>query len=179
MCCSVLQCVAVKDDIKRIYFFQHYRSRTSCVAVYRSVSQSVVACCNTLQYVAVRFSALHVCSAWQYVAVYCSVLQSVAVRGNAWQCIQCVAVCCSVLQLRAQISEGMTLFIERVRKCQKCVTTAPADYHRRHELVVMHYMHQLNGPSRTEWDYSLSLSRATAESLRKSAGAAVRPGDFF
>jgi len=84
LCCSVLQCVAVR-----------------C-----SVLQCAVVCCSVLQCVAVR------CSVLQCVAVCCSVLQCVTVvqicsRGPSvshtanhvmHSVLQCVAVCCSVLQ---------------------------------------------------------------------------------
>jgi len=58
-------------------------------------------------------SAAKVCNiTWplQCVAVCCSVLQGVAVRCSALQCVKCVAVCCSMLQCRPQrcaISPGL------------------------------------------------------------------------
>jgi len=77
VCCSVLQCVAVR-----------------CSVLWR-----VVACCSVLQCVAVC------CNVLQCVAVCCSVLQCYEHPGErAWrrerrECVlQCVAVCCSVLQ---------------------------------------------------------------------------------
>jgi len=90
-----------------------------CVAVWRSVSQCVAACCTVLQpnnvphkitlYGAVCCRVLQcaaVCSSvLQCVAVCCSVLQRVAACCSVLQrvavcrrVLQCVAVCCSVLQ---------------------------------------------------------------------------------
>ena len=104
-CCSVLQCVAV------------------CCRVLQCVAEccSIVVCCSVLRCVAVCHSVIpwpfafieHFHSQWrdfascllQCVAVCCSMLQYVAVCCSVLQCVavrcsvlQCVAMCCSVLQ---------------------------------------------------------------------------------
>ena len=89
LCCSVLQCVAVRF------------SALQCVVVCCSVLQCVAVCCSVLQCVAVCCSALQKCSRGPSVShsanqVMHSVLQCVAVCCSV---LQCVAVCCSVLQL--------------------------------------------------------------------------------
>jgi len=99
VCCSVLQCVAVRGSLLQ------------CVAVRCSVMQGVLVCsiprkqrdCPfarefVLQGVAVR------CSVVQCSAVWCSVLQCVAVCCSV---LQCVAVCCSVLQCVAVCSSTL------------------------------------------------------------------------
>ena len=70
-----------------------------CVAVYCSVLQRVAVCCSVLQcsprMICARSATCFRRSMLQCVAVCCSVLQCVAVLCNV---LQCVAVCCSVLQ---------------------------------------------------------------------------------
>ena len=65
MCCSALQCDAVRYNTLR-----H-------VAVFYSVLHCVAVCCSVLQCAAVR------CSALQCVAVCCNALQCIAVRWEA------------------------------------------------------------------------------------------------
>jgi len=69
LCCSALQCVAVRCSVLQ------------CVAVCCSALQCVAVCCSVLQCVAVC------CSVLQCVAVRCSVLQCVAVCCSALQCL--------------------------------------------------------------------------------------------
>jgi len=64
----------------------------------RSVSQCVAECCGVLQYVAIRCSAFQCVACLQCVAVCCSVLQCAAVCGSARQCVVVHPVCCSMLQ---------------------------------------------------------------------------------
>ena len=101
MCCSVLQCVAV-----------------CCTAIFnptifsptkKDLSRSAVCCGVVLRYVVACCSDIrechHWCSVLQCVAVCCSVLQwylrmpfNDATSQWVYQGQQCVAVCCSVLQ---------------------------------------------------------------------------------
>jgi len=74
MCCSALQCVAVRCSA--LQFVAVRCSALQCVAVRCSALQCVAARCSVLQCVAVR------CSALQCVAVRCSALQCVAVRTS-------------------------------------------------------------------------------------------------
>jgi len=77
VCCSVLQCVAVRFSIR-------YILRVECIVV----------CCGLLQCVAVCRGVLW-CG-----AVCCSVfLDTVGIEGVVYcSVLQCVAVCCSALQ---------------------------------------------------------------------------------
>jgi len=109
VCCSVLQCVAVKER----YPSTHLLVFTACC----SVLQCVAVCCIVLQCVVVkeRYPSTHLfvftacCSALQCVVVCCSVLQCVVVKERypsthllvftaCCSVTQCVAVCCIVLQ---------------------------------------------------------------------------------
>jgi len=93
VCCSVLQCVAVCCSVLQCntHMFHVYCSVLHCVAVYCSLHP-------------------HVPCVLQWSAVYCIVLQSIAVCTNKfhhmscltssidWSALQCVVVCCSMLQ---------------------------------------------------------------------------------
>ena len=133
LCCSLLQCVAVK------YSFSRKRC-TSCWLdkglFLGSVLQCVAVCCSALQCVAVRsvpsrkknpscrrdersscvatcYNVLWcVCSMLQYVAVCCSVLKCFAVRHSV---LQCVAVCCSVLQWDAYLPRREVFLVGEVK----------------------------------------------------------------
>jgi len=94
------------------------RSMSQCAAVCRSVLQYLAVFCDLLQCVALRRSVFQcsvVCySMLKYVAVYCSVLHYVAMRCSLLKThsrlsqvnsLQCVAVCCRVLQCVAACSQ--------------------------------------------------------------------------
>jgi len=94
MCCSVLQCVAVRCNV------------LLCVAMCCCALQCVAVRCNVLQRVAVRCSAVQCvamcCSALQCVAVRCSVLQD-AMRHSMLQCVGVCGVYGSVLECVAGV----------------------------------------------------------------------------
>ena len=107
MCCSVLWCVAVSCGMLR------------CVAVCCSMLQYVAVCCSVLQCAAVCRSALQrkivllICVPW--LTHMCAMMHSYVCRNTfrykpntvctARHMVQCVAVCCSVLQFVAGCSE--------------------------------------------------------------------------
>ena len=87
MCCSALQCIALRCSVLQ------------CIAMHCSVLRRVAVCCGVL-----RCTAMH-CSALKFVAARDSALQFVAEYGGALQyseacysALQCVAVRCSALQ---------------------------------------------------------------------------------
>jgi len=117
--CHVLQCVAVRcSTLKRARTF----GTRSDVAVFCSVLQRAAACCSVPQRVAVCCSVLQCVALPQHVAVCCSVLRCACFSSTILNAIreidcvedivhlyeiknrsgcsvlQCVAVCCSVLQ---------------------------------------------------------------------------------
>jgi len=99
VCCSVLQCVAVRWSFGTVTtvtsIFLWACSVLQCVAVCCRLLQCVAVCCSELHCVAVCWSVgtantmntifLWVCNMLQGVAAYCNVLQR-------------IALCCSVLQ---------------------------------------------------------------------------------
>jgi len=95
VCCSVLQCVAVR--CKSIAVLQClFNSRAFCTAHAKSsVLQCIAVSCSFLQCLAVS------CSVLQCLAACCSVLQCVAVRCSALQCVASVLQCCSIISLHA------------------------------------------------------------------------------
>jgi len=116
VCCSALQCVAVRYSL---LLFVAVTSRfpvcvavfTVCCSVY-SVLQCGLVCCSVLQCVAVT-SRIPVCDVPPSpVAVCCSsMLQYIAARCSALQCIQCVAVYIAVrVQCVLQCVLQMVLF---------------------------------------------------------------------
>jgi len=105
VCCSVLQCVAVRYSLASASLGQ-------CVAVLcnfasASFGRSVAVSCSALPCVVVCHSVLqpgccifrmvfcNVLQCWQCVAACCNMLQCAAVCCSV---LQCVAVCCSVFQ---------------------------------------------------------------------------------
>ena len=134
VCCSVLQCVAVRC-IKESYnvplsgFAPFYSGMLQCFAVCCTKES-----CHTIRlFLVLRPSTLVCCSVLQCVAVCCSVLQCVVSRSRAYnpplsdfapfhssvlKCLevccsvlQCVAVCCSVLQCvksRSHVKQSVT-----------------------------------------------------------------------
>jgi len=93
VCCSVLPCVAVCCSVLHVF-----TGRYTFGLIRRDA-----ACCSVLQCVAVIRRSLHIWVGSQ--PFCCSVLQCVAERCIVFRCVayfsvlQCVAVCCSVLQL--------------------------------------------------------------------------------
>ena len=89
VCCSVLQCVAVCDNA-RCDSEDMTSAEVSCTSKYVSL------CCNVLQYVAAR------CSALQFFTTHVAIVKIVLVKRSLMFCcssvLQCVEVCCSVLQ---------------------------------------------------------------------------------
>ena len=106
VCCSVVQCVAVRTNTGCSQFsppfsgMMHFVAVCCCVLLRVavccsccSVLQCLAVCCSVLQCVAVSCS---VCSVLLRVAVCCSVLQCLAVCCSVCSMLQCVAVRCSV-----------------------------------------------------------------------------------
>jgi len=93
VCCSVLQCVAIKETgfhtkASNVKLFDITLEQVDmCVAVCCSVSQCVAVCCNQRK-------------GFSYESLKCKTLRCHARVGGHVCCsvLQCVAVCCSVLQ---------------------------------------------------------------------------------
>jgi len=66
VCCSVLQCVAVRDKVLRSSPLHIHEAR-QCVAVRGSVLQCVAVCCSVLQ----CDDSCVCCSVWKCVAGLC------------------------------------------------------------------------------------------------------------
>ena len=106
LCCSVLQCVAVRCSVLQTY-----------IHTWHLVLQSVAVCSSVLQCVQC-VADVHTHSA-SCVAVCCSVLQCVAVCCSVLHCVadihthsvSCVAVCCSVLQCVAVCCSVLQTYI--------------------------------------------------------------------
>ena len=124
VCCSVLQCVAVKKSIKRLFCW-------AAVAVSCSVLPCVAVCCSVLQ----RDPQLRSTSMATSVALHREgrVLQCVAVCCSV---LQCVAVCCSVLQRDPQ--QHLSRYIVRVG-CQKILSFAHSYCYYHHTGVLTPY----------------------------------------
>jgi len=102
VCCSVLQCVAVRRSV--LQWDAVCCSETQCVAVRRSVLQWDAVCCSETPF------GCHLLRL-QHTATHCNTLQHTATRllcaASAWMCcmLQRVAVCCSVLQCPTLVKE--------------------------------------------------------------------------
>jgi len=86
VCCSVLQCVAVRCSVLQCVAMRC--SVLQCVSMHCSVLQCIAVCCSVLQ---------SVCSMF-YSVLQCVVVTSVHYQIDIFGVLQCVAVCYSVLQ---------------------------------------------------------------------------------
>ena len=118
MCCSVLQCVAVRGSV--------WQRVAACC----SVLQRVAACCSMLQRVTACCKETYSLreDTWRlsFSALCCSVLQCVAVCCSV---LQCVETCCSALQC---VAEAHTLEEKRDRGFQSQIATQVASILRKH-----------------------------------------------
>jgi len=91
LCCSVLQCVAVRCSVLQCVAV--CSSALQCVAVCCSVLQCVAVCCSVLQCVAfTQQSTRDIMLVWCYLIAVCSSV------------LQCIAMCCSALCFSQQIT---------------------------------------------------------------------------
>ena len=91
VCCSVLQCVAVREHSENVGLLRGNQSclLPSCATSSRSGGEIP----HTLQHSAIQ------CNTWQHTATHCNTLQQQSTLcGFARVSLQRVAVCCSVLQ---------------------------------------------------------------------------------
>jgi len=99
VCCSVLQCVAVRCSVLQCVAM--CCRVLLCVAVCCRVLPCVAVCCSVLQCVAVCRSVSQCVAVWKGAArapcTQLQFLQTLFAPGN-WDLAQCVAVCCCVLQ---------------------------------------------------------------------------------